>query len=98
MIKRLIARWAHFCWNGIPPFFGIGKHWIDIKDHATERKQLVANDLPYAEFSGVTGVGMFRIHLIKMPKSVSHCNFIQLPHRKRQRPWWVKPFAQGLFA
>jgi hypothetical protein len=46
MVKRLIAPGPAVFRNGIIPILGVGKHRIDIEDHAPEGVLSVAEHLP----------------------------------------------------
>ena len=44
MIERLILGWTHILRNLGPPFIGVGKSRIDVKNDSTEWINTVAND------------------------------------------------------
>ncbi len=44
MIERLIFGWTNILRNGGPPFIGVGKSRIDVKNDSTEWINTVAND------------------------------------------------------
>jgi hypothetical protein len=52
MIERLILVRPDILGDRQPPFLGIVEFRIDIEDHAPERKDPVANDLPDLKFGG----------------------------------------------
>ena len=54
MIVRLVLLGAVFFGNRLVPFFGIGEFWIDVKNHATKRMLLVADNLTEVIFCART--------------------------------------------
>ena len=51
VIKRLIFPGSDILWDRLPPFIGVGKLRVYVKNDPSKRKKPVANDRPELEFS-----------------------------------------------